>query len=87
MGREIARRLPGSSSKLSLQRCNLFFSPSPSLFLTLSPPFDVRSKAAVIFFPPFSPLVGKVSRCCFGTSRLCDVAGFLKGDQREKKEL
>lgn len=32
MGREIARRLPGSSSKLSLQRCNLFFLPPPLSF-------------------------------------------------------
>lgn len=42
------------------------------------------------FFSPFLSVrregarVGKVSCCCFGTSRLCDVAGFLKGDQREK---
>lgn len=41
--REIARHLPGFSSKLSQQRCN----PPPPLFLTLAPVFDVRSKAAV----------------------------------------
>lgn len=27
--------------------------------------------------------VGKVSCCCFGTRLLCDVAGFLKRDERE----
>lgn len=67
-------------------------------FLTFSPVFDVRSKAAVIFFFPLSlpppslclsvrregARVGKVSCCCFGTSLPCDVAAFLKGDRGEK---
>lgn len=62
---------------------------SSPLFLTLSPAFDVRSKAAVIFSPFLSvrregARVSRVSCCCFGTRLLCDVAGFLKEDQREK---
>lgn len=31
--------------------------------------------------------VGKVSCCCFGTSLLCDVAGFLKGETKGKSAL
>lgn len=74
-GTEIARHLPGFSSKLSRQPCNhppnsLFLSLSllPP-FLTLSPVFDVRSKAAVIFFFPLSlPPSLSLSLCQEGRS-------------------
>ncbi|MEQ2222581.1 hypothetical protein ILYODFUR_027809, partial [Ilyodon furcidens] len=88
--------LRGSSSKLSWRRCNCFF-PSISLFLTLSSAFDVRSKAAVIL-SPLLPLSLSLSlpgarengsaKChvfVLGMSLLCDLAGFLKIDQRKKK--
>lgn len=89
--------LRSSSSKLSRWRCNRFFTPSISVSLPFSL-FRCRLMLDLKLLSSFLPSslslslpgakgerVDKVSCFCFGMSLLCDLAGFLKIDQRGKK--
>lgn len=66
------------------------FFPFPPLSFSLSHRHLMSDLKLLSSFPPFLSVrregarVGRVSCCCFGTRLLCDVAGFLKEDQREK---
>lgn len=66
------------------------FFPFPPLPFSLSHRHLMSDLKLLSSFPPFLSVrregarVGRVSCCCFGTRLLCDVAGFLKEDQREK---